>query len=233
MNFTGQIDYKITDVNISHKYGTFAREFDTDFSQYYKEKNTCDMGAFVAPISDVTLGNGDYGTSKYLIRMVSTDEKGGPANNHGYVPAGTGVLLKVLNGENTPGDFFYTIGEEDNQTYSISGNMMIGITVNPKTITKGSDPLYVVSASKGIFMKAPATFNMPVHKAYAKIANVPAGAKVMFIFSDGDSSTTGIDTIDAASSNEANGAYYNLQGQRVEKPQHGVYIHNGKKVVIK
>ena len=55
----------------------------------------------------------------------------------------------------------------------------------------------------------------------------------MFIFSDGDSSTTGIDTIDAASSNEANGAYYNLQGQRVEKPQHGVYIHNGKKVVIK
>jgi hypothetical protein len=29
------------------------------------------------------------------------------------------------------------------------------------------------------------------------------------------------------------GAYYNLQGVRVEKPTKGLYIHNGKKVVIK
>ena len=28
-------------------------------------------------------------------------------------------------------------------------------------------------------------------------------------------------------------AWYNLQGQRVEKPQHGIYIHAGKKVVLK
>lgn len=28
-------------------------------------------------------------------------------------------------------------------------------------------------------------------------------------------------------------AYYNLQGVRVQRPQHGVFIHNGKKVVLK
>ena len=28
-------------------------------------------------------------------------------------------------------------------------------------------------------------------------------------------------------------AYYNLQGVKVQHPQHGVFIHNGKKVVLK
>ena len=28
-------------------------------------------------------------------------------------------------------------------------------------------------------------------------------------------------------------SYYNLQGQRVSEPQAGIYIHNGKKVVVK
>jgi hypothetical protein len=27
--------------------------------------------------------------------------------------------------------------------------------------------------------------------------------------------------------------YYNLQGQRVEKPRKGIYIHNGRRVVIR
>lgn len=233
-NFINQIDYKIPDVKITHKYGTFSREFDVDFSEYKKEKNNCDIGAFVAPVSGITQGPGDYGTSKYKVRMVSVDEKGGLAGEYGYVPAETGVLLKVLDGESTPADFFYTIGEKDNQTYNISNNMMNGVTNNGKTITTGSEPLYVVSASKGIFMKAPAVLKMPIHKAYAKIMGVPAGAKVMFSIMDENSSTTDIDTIGMSSlGTDANNTYYNLNGQRVEKPQHGVYIHKGKKIIIK
>ena len=235
MNFINQIDYKIQDVKITHKYGTFSREFDVDFSEYKKEKNSCDIGAFVAPVSGITQGPGDYGTSKYKVRMVSVDEKGGLAGEYGYVPAETGVLLKVLDVDSTPSGFFYTIGEKDNQTYSINDNMMKGVTVNKKTVTKGSNPFYVVSANKGVFMKAPSpTFEMPIHKAYAEITGVPAGAKVMFSFTDDNSSTTGIDTIDTSSSaTSSDNAYYNLNGQRIEKPQHGVYIHGGKKVIIK
>lgn len=235
MNFINQIDYKIQDVKITHKYGTFSREFDVDFSEYKKEKNSCDIGAFVAPVSGITQGPGDYGTSKYKVRMVSVDEKGGLAGEYGYVPAETGVLLKVLDVDSTPYGFFYTIGEKDNQAYSISDNMMKGVTVNKKTVTKGSNPFYVVSANKGVFMKAPSpTFEMPIHKAYAEITGVPAGAKVMFSFTDDNSSTTGIDTIDTSSSaTDSDNAYYNLNGQRIEKPQHGVYIHGGKKVIIK
>ena len=59
-------------------------------------------------------------------------------------------------------------------------------------------------------------------------------AGVMFSFTDDNSSTTGIDTIDTSSSaTGSDNAYYNLNGQRIEKPQHGVYIHGGKKVIIK
>lgn len=235
MNFINQIDYKIPDVKITHKYGTFSREFDVDFSEYKKEKHSCDIGAFVAPVSGITQGPGDYGTSKYKVRMVSVDEKGGPTGEYGYVPAETGVLLKVLDVDSTPSDFFYTIGEKDDHKYTISNNMMKAVTVNEQTVTKNSNPFYVVSANKGVFMKAPSpTFKMPIHKAYAEITGVPAGAKVMFSLTDDNSPTTGIDTIDTSSSaTGSDNAYYNLNGQRIEKPQHGVYIHGGKKVIIK
>lgn len=43
----------------------------------------------------------------------------------------------------------------------------------------------------------------------------------------------GIETIDNGQSTINNGAIYNLQGQKVKKAQKGVYIQNGKKVVLK
>ena len=43
--------------------------------------------------------------------------------------------------------------------------------------------------------------------------------------------TTGLTTVRDVTISTA--PYYNLQGQRVEHPTHGIYIHNGRKVVIK
>ena len=50
----------------------------------------------------------------------------------------------------------------------------------------------------------------------------------------GDDETTGIETVDvnAESANDAR-EYYNLNGQRVANPSKGLYIVNGKKVIIK
>ena len=44
------------------------------------------------------------------------------------------------------------------------------------------------------------------------------------------SSTTGVEGIEAA---EGDNVYYDLTGRRVASPEKGIYIHNGKKVVIK
>lgn len=114
-DYANAIDYRIPDVAISKKYGSFAREFDVDFSDYKATTGHTDVAAFVAG-SPLKAGGGDYGTSTYHIKMTSIDEKGGVSGNYGYVPANTSVLLKVLDKESTGADFYYTIGEKDNQT---------------------------------------------------------------------------------------------------------------------
>ena len=229
-DFTEQIDYRIPGVTISHKYGTFAREFDTDFSIYNVENGNSNMAAFVARISDVKPGSGDYGNAEYHVKMSSVDVNGGYSGSYGYVPANTGVLLKVLDKEATSDGFYYAIGEQDNQTYTISNNIMTGITVNPRGVTgTATDPVYVIQG--GIFKKVTSTLEVfPIHKAYAKLPNVPAGAKLRLVFA-GDDETTGITTVDAAKTGDD--GYYNLNGQRVINPQHGVFIHRGRKVIIK
>ena len=231
-NFTSQIDYQIKDVKINHKYGTFAREFDVDLNIYSKEKNTAKIGAFVAKLGEVKPGNGDYGTSTYHIRMSSVDVNGVGNHNYGYVPAYTGVLLKALDSETTPSDFYYAIGEDDDKDYKITNNIMHGVTVNPRNAGAATVDEVIYVMQGGIFKKAMAsTVSIPVHKAYAKIEGMPAGSKVEFSFSD-DNTTNAIVTVDAEEKN-ADNAYYNLNGQRVTNPQRGVFIKGGRKVIIK
>ena len=230
-NFIKQIDYKIPGVKITDQYGTFAREFDTDFSIYKQENNNKGViAAFVAKDGDIRKGNGDYGTSAYNVQMRSIDEKGGVRDNYGYVPAYTGVLLKVLDNKATPNDFYYAIGEKDDQTYTINNNIMHGITINPSSVqASAADPIYVIQG--GIFRKVKNTIEtFTIHKAYAKIPGVPANAPVTFSFSD-DDTTTGVMTIDAEK--PIDNTYYNLNGQRVTNPQRGIYIQGGRKVIIK
>lgn len=231
-NFTSQIDYQIKDVKINHKYGTFAREFDVDFSIYNKEKHKGNVAAFVGKIGGVKPGDGDYGHSTYHIRMSSVDVNGVGNHNYGYVPAYTGVLLKALDSETTPSDFYYAIGEDDDKDYKITNNIMHGVTVNPRNAGAATVDEVIYVMQGGIFKKAMAsTVSIPVHKAYAKIEGMPAGSKVEFSFSD-DNTTNAIVTIDAEEKN-ADNAYYNLNGQRVTNPQRGVFIKGGRKVIIK
>ena len=65
-------------------------------------------------------------------------------------------------------------------------------------------------------------------KAYLSTA---AGAKEGFELEF--AGVTGIDNMQNGTLNMENGAVYNLQGQRVNKAQKGVFIQNGKKVVLK
>lgn len=236
--YASQISYKIPYIGaagapaIAKKYGTFAREFDADFSIYNAENGSGKVAAFIAPVR-IDAGGGDYGNATYHVKMTSVDENGGVSGNYSYIPAETGTLLKVMDAEALPTDFYYAIGEEDATPHTITNNMMYGVTVRNKAIAVGADPIYVIAANQGIFMKVTSALNMPVHKAYAKISGVPAGAKVAFVFDD-NNETTGITTVN----NTANGTtgqnvYYNLNGQRIAKPQHGVYIENGKKVIVK
>lgn len=64
--------------------------------------------------------------------------------------------------------------------------------------------------------------------------NSDANTMLISIFEDGSESVVdGIKTVNTISNNSENNAWYTIQGVRVAQPTKGVYIHNGKKVVIK
>lgn len=87
------------------------------------------------------------------------------------------------------------------------------------------------------FYKLTSNHTLAAHKAYL-VTTTPAASRVALVFDDGE--TTGIQDLKNSSieelnhsGNEALKAYYNLNGQRVTNPKRGLYIVNGKKVIIK
>ena len=61
-----------------------------------------------------------------------------------------------------------------------------------------------------------------------QILSTNVGAREYFWFED---ETTGIEA--AKASQKMNGEFFNLAGQRVAQPTKGLYIVNGKKVIMK
>lgn len=238
--YAGQTSYKIPgEINIAHWYGTFAREFDADLGIYARENNEAGrIGAFItqtAGMSTETDASTGVQTTKFIMKSINYGNT--HVTDYDYVPAETGVLLESRSGASTPADFYYAIGEKDNVTYSLSNNIMEGVTVkDTKKQSSTSDPIFAMTTA-GIFkpLKIGIDRTIPVHKAVARPkVTLSASAKVMFVFDDGEDHNI-VNAIETVENNNVvdNNAYYNLQGQRVENPQHGVFIHNGKKVVLK
>ena len=140
------------------------------------------------------------------------------------VPANTGVLLKGEVGEKT-----FTIAAS---TTDVSANKFVGVLED----TEVDGGIYVLMAGTANnsgtgFYKTNTEnkFTVGANTAYLP-ANV-AGARTFIGFDFDGGETTGIEGI--AAETMSNGEVYNLQGQRVVKAQKGLYIMNGKKVLVK
>lgn len=90
----------------------------------------------------------------------------------------------------------------------------------PTTVAKGD---YFIGS--GAVYKSAGSTNIKAFRAYIDVDN--AAEVKMFV----DGIETGIDEINGTA--VENGAIYNLAGQRVSKAQKGVFIVNGKKVIVK
>ena len=131
------------------------------------------------------------------------------------VPAGQGVLLKGDQGN-------YRIPViADAET--ISENLFIGV-IEDTNIDAGAGFVLMASPKVG-FYKNKNAFTVSARTAY-----LPATASGR-AFIGFDDETTGIKTVSNAAEN--NGMIFNLNGQRVSSPKGGLYIKNGKKVIIK
>lgn len=85
---------------------------------------------------------------------------------------------------------------------------------------------YVISNNE---IRPVGTANVAPYRAYIQVTQPTGEARALTFFIDGDE-TTGIEGI---SVENENGTIYNLNGQRVDKAQRGLYIKNGKKVIVK
>ena len=143
------------------------------------------------------------------------------------VEAGEGLILKGTAGAT------FTI------PVAVSGSAISNYLVGCPTATELTTPNdnYYVMVNSGENVEFQALngsytdnkVTIPAGKAYLNVS--AANARLSVVFND-DETTTGIDDVRSKMS-DVRSEYYNLNGQRIEKPSKGLYIVNGKKVILK
>lgn len=107
-------------------------------------------------------------------------------------------------------------------SYDVTPDNIRAFNINDKDL---NNPIGFYKVRKGVT-------TVPGNKAFLVLTDAEAQAKG-FILTFEDGSTTGIETVETSKGSIEDGVYYDLQGRRVENPTRGIYIVNGKKVVIK
>ena len=160
-----------------------------------------------------------YDTEESTISVVSIN---------GAVPANTGVVLKGAPGET------YTLTGTNSEAAAITDNALVAV-VEATHVNQIDGDYTNFMMSGGKFIKIEASDNpevkMPANRAYLHILTSELPNQSRSITLCWDNETTGIQAI--RDSRTAVEGYYNLTGQRVDRPTKGLYIVNGKKIVIK
>lgn len=133
------------------------------------------------------------------------------------IPANTGILVKA-----PAGNCDFVVTSDKGET--LANNDLKAATADKASdgstyfaLTKIGDKVGFAVVNNGV--------KIPAGKAYLE---VPGKTAAKFFSLDGEA--TGINSVKTA---KADGAYYTLEGVKTTKPVKGLYIHNGKKIVVK
>ena len=193
-------------------------------SQMEQINVTTDLG-YITYCSDKALDFTNVeGMKAYIV--VGYDGKVAKLSRIGIVPPETGLLLKA-----DAGEYEVPYTEEDNYVM----NMLIGVleetTLSP---TEGNmTNLVLANGKNGLgFYCLKGSGTIAAHRAYLQVPTRLIGNGAKFINMEFDDEVTAISGI---TTQEETAPYYDLQGVRHEgKPsKQGIYIMNGKKVVVK
>ena len=136
------------------------------------------------------------------------------------IAKGTPVLVGAEAGS-------YNFAASTGEATVVDGNDLKAATAD----TKGDGAtIYALVEQNGEAVFAPLKKGVPVSLGHAYL-ELPAASATRFYSIQFGGETTGINEVNAAA--KADGAYYTLQGVKTSKAAKGIYIHNGKKVVIK
>lgn len=145
-------------------------------------------------------------TTNDAVTLTSVDE----------LPANQGVILKGT------ASTAYSIPVKADATYDGINLLKAGV----EAYNCAANEVYILQGGEFCLVSAAST--VPAGKAYLLASDVPTEARSLgFLF--GDETTA----ISAVGKDVSNGVFYNLNGQRVDSPKKGLYIVNGKKVIIK
>lgn len=133
------------------------------------------------------------------------------------IPAGKGILVKADQGNH---DFVITSKEGT----TLENNNLVAATTD--VLSDGAKYYALTKIGDKVgFAKVAKDVVIPAGKAYLMVEN---GESAKFFGLDGEA--TGINSVKTA---KVDGAYYTLEGVKTTKPVKGIYIHNGKKIVVK
>ncbi len=195
----------------------------TDGTKFYSTYSN--SSAFVVPadltVSEISVISGKLNIEDY--------------NEGDVVPANTGVMVSSLGS----GNFTVSLSDEAGSSILDSDNMLkassdAGITAAAMEAASASGTMFYRltmhnGTQIGFWWGAAdgAAFALGANKAYLA---VPSGSGAPGFTFGGE--TTGIEAVKSEGF-KVNGECYNLNGQRVAQPTKGLYIVNGKKVIIK
>jgi len=163
------------------------------------------------------------------------------------VPAQTAVVLECNSTNPADNQLLPTGDEKPKQSNNRLCGTFFGESINGLTVKDGTGAERNVTHDNirafnintadsrnpiGFYKLNNTVTTIPGNKAFLVLTNAEAQAKG-FVLEFEDGGTTGIETIENSKHSTEDGVYYDLQGRRVENPTRGVYIVNGKKVVIK
>ena len=157
----------------------------------------------------------------------------------GIIPANTAVIIKAEEGN-------YSFIPNDETPEAIEDNLLRGTVADTYVKPQSGSVAYVLSMVDGVVGMYRAkltdgTFKNNANRAYMLLSELNVGDGNLDTSDPGSqlsngyrfdfSGTTAIESVETESTAPA--VYYDLSGRRVENPVSGIYIINGRKVLIK
>ena len=217
--------YSFSKIRITAKYNPFAN---TDFGTWdVSAEAVLPTSVTLTPAKTYTTLTSSYAldfTNSSLKAFIVTD--GDISDNKvtmtqvNKVPAGTGLVIK----SEDPGSAVIVPVFDGSGADDVTGNKMEGSATEETAIAVNAG--YILK--DGAFHPSNGDGKLAAGKAYLHIA-VPTGSAPALSMDFGEG-TTSIQVVDRT---EYENLYYTLDGRRVAQPTKGLYIVNGKKVIVK
>ena len=171
-------------------------------------------------------------------------------SNDGKIDAGVPCLVRWGTPTDNPGDVLedpiftnvqvditdqsdFNDDDEDNEYETVSGDLRFQAQIAPVQVTANS-PTLLLGGENKLYKPDKSMWVYATRAYFTYTGSIAMAREFVMDFGEGEQTTTYIDNITVEDNRESQvEGIFNLNGQRLDAPQKGINIINGKKVVIK